>query len=67
MPLFILLTSCDKNGESHKEILLNMCEVEMLERDTTTAIETTKIHLKRIGTISVMQKLQVIKSLIISS
>jgi hypothetical protein len=67
MPLFILLTSCDQNGESQKEILLNMCEVEMLERDTTTAVETTKIHLKRIGTISVVQKIQTIKSLIISS
>ena len=67
MPLFISLTSCDQNGESQKEILLNMCEVEMLERDTTTAVETTKIHLKRIGTISVVQKIQTIKSLIISS
>jgi hypothetical protein len=67
MPLFIQLTSCDSTGQSKKEILLNMCEVEMVERDTTTKVETTKIHLKRIGSISVTEDLKTIQSLIISS
>lgn len=67
MPLFILLTSCDSSGKSQKEILLNMCEVEMVERDTTSEVETTKIHLKRIGSISVTESLKTIHSLIKSS
>lgn len=67
MSLFIKLTSCDSLGESKKEILLNMSEVEMVKRDTTSKAETTTIHLKRIGSISVIEELNTIKTLIISS